>query len=224
MNLYRNASFRLRAVAVTAIVCLLAISNALVLPAEANHQPSHPVADQGLTDAGEEQAFAEALPLLLNNPDVDGVLTMRQSTEPREGCTRTGSVYWVYSSRGVICFLRAPQGSGWIFDVQLISGENPFAAMDHTALATLAEERAASSTFVDDPPNDRNLVDADEQTYPFVYERIVAEFDAPRTGDFIIMPVNTADRGGKGAHGHAGVTQSRSTLIVAGRGARVVPH
>jgi predicted AlkP superfamily pyrophosphatase or phosphodiesterase len=192
-------------------------------PATGNHEPGHPVQDQGLTDAGEEQVFAEALPLLLDNPNVDTVVTMREDGEPREGCPLSDRVYWAYSSRGTICFAAHVDGEGWAFEVEVVTGENPFKDMSHTALATLEEELAASDELVGDPPNRRNLVSASEVTYPFVYERIVAEFDSPRTGDFVIVPDNTADVGGPGAHGHPGITQSRSTLIVSGRGARRSP-
>ena len=225
-NIYRmspkaNPARRRRAFAVAILVLAATLSPAP--PAPALHEPAHPTIDQGLNDAGEEQAFDESLPLLMSNSNVDAVLTMRQTTAPVDGCTQTGLVYFVYSTRGDTCFTRTPAGEGWTFDDQVIDGVNPIGDMDNTALATLEEERAASSTFLEDAPYQRNLVDADEQTYPFAYERIVAEFDSPRTGDFIIMPDNTADRGGKGAHGHLSTTQSRSTFIVSGRGARRSP-
>jgi predicted AlkP superfamily pyrophosphatase or phosphodiesterase len=203
---------------------LLAVGVVVPAPeAAGNHEPGHPVQDQGLTDPGEEQVFSDALPQLLDNPNVDTVITMRDGSDPREGCSLSGRVYWAYSERGTICFAAHPVGAGWDFDVQLLAGENPFKKTSHTALATLEEELAASGEFVGDPPNRRNLVSASNVTYPFVYERIVAEFDSPRTGDFVIMPDNTADVGGPGAHGHAGVTQSRSTLLISGRGARRSP-
>ena len=211
------------AVGLVSLVVLLGSTLAWAPETTANHETAHPIADQGLSDSGEEQAFAKALPLLMGNDNVDAVVTMRESTEPRDECTLTGTVYWVYSTRGDICFTRAPDGEGWTFDDQVLNGINPIGDMDHTALATRAEERAASTTFLEEVPYQRNLVGADAVTYPFAYERIVAEFDSPRTGDFIIMPDNTADRGGKGAHGHLGITQSRSTLIVSGRGARRSP-
>ncbi|HEY7875680.1 MAG TPA: hypothetical protein VIG64_11230, partial [Actinomycetota bacterium] len=39
----------------------------------------------------------------------------------------------------------------------------------------------------------------------------------------MIVPANTADRGGPGAHGHLGLPQSRTTLLLSGRGARRSP-
>lgn len=190
-------------------------------PALGLHAPRHPPADQGL-NVSEERAFAKSLRLLLKNEDVDMVVTVRRSSSPADGCDRTGLVYWVYAERGTICFTRRPAGRAWDYDVDLIEGRNPVAGRSPTALATLAKERRASSTTLTDT-DPRNLVDAEAVTYPYAYERIVAEFDSPRTGDFAIVPVNTADRGGKGAHGNLSVVQSRSTLLVAGRGSRRSP-
>lgn len=207
-----------RAVAAVAAVGLLAVTAG---SAVGLHAPGHPEADQGL-NASEEKAFARSLRLLLKNRDVDMVVTVRRSSAPAGGCDRTGLVYWVYAERGTICFTRRRAGRAWDYNVDLIKGRNPVADRSPTALATLAKERRASSTTLTDPDL-RNLVDAEAVTYPYAYERIVAEFDSPRTGDFAIVPVNTADRGGKGAHGNLSVPQSRATLLVAGRGARRSP-
>ena len=206
---------------VFAALLALGMLAATTSPATGLHAPSHRRVDQGL-NASEERAFAKSLRLLLDNRDVDMVVTLRRSASPTGGCKLTGLVYWVYSPRGTICFTRHRQGRAWDFTVRLVAGENPVARRDPTALATLEKERAASTRFVEDPDL-RNFVDADAMTYPYAYERIVAEFDSPRTGDFAIVPVNTADRGGKGAHGNLSVVQSRSTLLVAGRGARRSP-
>ena len=189
-------------------------------PVLGNHQGGHPVGDQGL-NKGEEKVFAKALPILLENPDVDLVVTLRTKQKPRSGCLGTGDVYWVYSARGTICFTRAPSGRAWEFDVQILNGKNPIRAQSATALATLAAERQAST--ITDETEPRNLIKASAVTYPYAYERITAEFDSPRAGDFVIVPANTADRGGPGAHGHMGLPQSRTTLLLAGRGVRSAP-
>lgn len=209
---------------------LLAVSALLVTvaqPVPALHEASHAQADQGLSDPGEEQAFARALQVLLQESqqrNVDTVFTFRQQPEPRGGCPLTGTVYWAYARRGTICFTRHVAGEGWTFDVRVVEGVNPLGAQSHTALATLREERAASSASEGADDDFRNLVDDGAVTYPFAYERVVAEFDSTRAGDFIVMPNHLADKGDqKGAHGHLGVTQSRSTLLVSGRGARKSP-
>ena len=88
-------------------------------------------------------------------------------------------------------------------------------------LETLEKERAAS-TIVEDP-TPRNLIKSRKVTYPYAYERIVAEFDAPRAGDFVIVQRNTSDAGNKGGHAHLDLAQSRSTFLIAGRGARRSP-
>lgn len=179
-----------------------------------------PLVDQGL-NVTEEAAFRKSLRVLLKDPNTDLVITVRRSSKPRAGCRRTGQVYWVYSKRGTICFTRRVSGRAWAFDVQVVSGRNPIRKQNAFALATLEAERRAS-TLVEDPER-RNLIKKRAITYPYAYERIVAELDGPRSGDFMIVPLNTADRGGKGAHGHLGLPQSRATLIMSGRGARRSP-
>jgi predicted AlkP superfamily pyrophosphatase or phosphodiesterase len=220
----RRMTAKPRILAALAAVGLLL---ALAQPVPALHTATHPQIDQGLTDPGEEQAFARALQLLLQEDqqqNVDTIFTVRNQSEPRGGCPHTGTVYWGYARRGTICFTRQVAGEGWSFDVRVLDGVNPLAAQSRTALATLHEERSASSTSEGEGDEFRNLVDDVAVTYPHAYERVVAEFDSPRAGDFIVMPNHLADKGGqKGAHGHLGVTQSRSTLLVSGRGARKSP-
>ncbi len=206
----------LRVLMVSALVLTLMPTTSVL----GNHEPKHPVTDQGL-NKGEEKVFAKALKLLLANPDVDLVVTLRTKQKKRAGCRRTGDVYWVYSARGTICFTRKAKGRAWKFKVQVVEGRNPIRKQSAKALATLGDERAASTMTEDEEP--RNLISASAVTYPYAYERIAAEFDSPRAGDFAIVPVNTADRGGPGAHGHLGLPQSRTTLLLAGRGVRRTP-
>ncbi len=176
--------------------------------------------DQGL-NASEEPAFRKALKLLKTDPNVDSIITVRQSAKPLQGCRKTGTVYWVYAARGTICFTRKPKGAGWRFSVQVVKGKNPLRKQDPTALSTLEEERKAS-TFVEDP-TPRNIIASNKVTYPYAYERIAAEFDGDRAGDFVILQRNNSDSGNKGGHAHLGVSQSRSTFLIAGRGARRSP-
>jgi predicted AlkP superfamily pyrophosphatase or phosphodiesterase len=189
-------------------------------PAQDQPAPTPLFVDQGL-NASEEPAFKKALKVLMKDEFVDMVVTVRQKQRPRAGCKRRGTVYWVYARRGTICFTRSPRGSGWRFKVQVVKGRNPVRKQSAWALPTLDVERRASS-FVEDPER-RNLIKSKRITYPYIYERIVAELDGPRAGDFVVVPLNTADRGGPGAHGHPGLPQSRTTMIVAGRGARRSP-
>ena len=200
---------------------------ALTGPAQGAHAPGHPNADQGLTDAGEEQAFARARELLLQEsqaPNVDTIFTVREQPAPRGGCPLTGRVYWGYARRGTICFTRQPAGEGWSFDVRVVEGVNPIAAQDRGTLHTLDEERGAAFATEGTGGDFRALVGDQAITYPFAYERVVAELDSPRAGDFIVMPHHLADKGDqKGAHGHLGQVQTRSTFLIAGRGARTAP-
>ena len=209
-----------RRVAAATLTVLLLATTSPPAPVLANHFAGHPVGDQGL-NASEEKVFTKALRLLLTNPDVDLVITMRRAKKPQAGCRKRGTVYWVYAARGTICFTRRVSGRAWKFDVQIVKGKNPISRQSATVLKTLAEERAASSITADAEP--RNLIRSSAITYPYAYERIVAELDSPRAGDFMIVPANTADRGGPGAHGHPGLPQSRTTLILSGRGARRSP-
>lgn len=215
---------QLRGISILSIV--LVVVSGLVgyptVPTAAQDQPAPAplFVDQGL-NASEEPAFKRALKVLMKDEFVDMVVTVRQKQKPRAGCKRRGTVYWVYAKRGTICFSRIPRGAGWRFKVQVIRGRNPVRKQSAWALPTLETERRAS-TFVEDPER-RNLIKSKRVTYPYIYERIVAQLDGPRTGDFAIVPLNTADRGGPGAHGHPGLPQSRTTMIVAGRGARRSP-
>ncbi|MDQ4095160.1 MAG: alkaline phosphatase family protein [Actinomycetota bacterium] len=201
---------------------LLVLASVAGIPADvvATHKKSHKRTDQGL-NRSEERAFRKSLRALMENDNVDMVITMRRYEMGK--CPFDKRVYWVYSRRGTICFKRKAAGHNWRFDVERLEGKNPLKRQSHTALATYEKERAASPRVVEDTGEPRNLVGRRHVTYPYAYERIVAEFDSPKTGDFVIVPLNTADRGGPGAHGHLGVSQSRTTLLVAGRGARRSP-
>ena len=202
------------------LVASLLFATALMPGASGPAGAAARLVDQGL-NASEEASFRTSLKVLLKDPNVDLVVTVRRSGSPLAGCGNTGQVYWVYSVRGTICFTRRPVGNAWRFAVQVVRGRNPIRKQSAWALATLAQERNASTSVED--PEARNLIKPQAITYPYAYERIVAELDGPRTGDFIIVPRNTADRGGKGAHGHLGLPQSRATLILSGRGARRSP-
>jgi hypothetical protein len=114
-----------------------------------------PLVDQGLNPS-EEAPFATALKVLLKDRNTDMVVTVRKSRAPRGGCKKRGTVYWVYSKRGTICFTRRNSGAAWRFSVQVVRGRNPIRKQSATALATLAAERAASSFTDETEP--RNLI------------------------------------------------------------------
>ncbi|HYI43858.1 MAG TPA: alkaline phosphatase family protein, partial [Actinomycetota bacterium] len=210
---------RTSAVGLAAILVVSGLSAGAGYQAQAQG-PTKTLVDQGLNPS-EEAPFRKSLKTLLKDRDTDMVITVRRSKGARGGCRKSGLVYWVYSARGTICFTRKPKGPRWAYKVQVVRGKNPIRRQSATALATLAAEREAS-TFLEDPER-RNLIKGSKVTYPYAYERIVAELDGPRAGDFIIVPRNTSDRGSKGAHGHLGLAQSRSTFLIAGRGARRSP-
>ena len=210
------------ALALCALTLVVATATLALVPANvvATHKKGHRPPDQGL-NRSEERSFERSLRALMKNKNVDMVVTMRRYHKGK--CPFKKRVYWVYARRGTICFKRKAVGRKWRFEVSKLEGRNPVRRQSHTALATYKRERAASSRTLEDTGEPRNLVDKRNVTYPYAYERIVAELDEPRSGDFMIVPLNTADRGGPGAHGHLGVSQSRTTLVVAGRGARRSP-
>ena len=86
------ASGRMRTTSVSIVLVLPVASLALMPEASGNHETAHQD-DQGLTDPGEEQVFSEALPLLIDNPNVDTVVTMRDGSEPLNDCPLSGRVY-----------------------------------------------------------------------------------------------------------------------------------
>lgn len=214
---------RLRGLAVTLLAACVVAAGLIPAPrpVAAQESAAEPkFVDQGL-NASEEQAFRRALKVLMKDRFMDLVVTVRRGQKPRAGCNKSGTVYWVYARRGTICFTRTPRGGGWRYRVQVVKGKNPVRKQSPWALSTLKAERRASTFTSEDEK--RNLIKSSRITYPYIYERIVAELDSPRSGDFAIVPRNTADRGGPGAHGHPGLPQSRTTMIVAGRGARRTP-
>jgi hypothetical protein len=70
----------------------------------------------------------------------------------------------------------------------------------------------------------RHFVPSEHATYPYPYERLAAELDDADSADVIVNPVPSGDEGDvRGGHGALDITQSRSTLLVSGRGARRKP-
>ncbi len=119
----------------------------------------------------------------------------------------------------------APNGPG---PVVVVDADDP--RRDPSALADLASEIAAASLSVTetDPATEagvvRHFVPPEHATYPYPYERLAAELDDADSADIIMNPTPAGDEGDvRGGHGALDITQSRSTLLVSGRGARRTP-
>lgn len=115
-----------------------------------------------------------------------------------------------------------PNGPG---PVAVIDADDP--RRDPTALADLASEvaSASGSTTETSPATEagviRHFTPSERSTYPYPYERLAAELDDADSADIIVNPTPSGDEGDvRGGHGALDVTQSRSTLLVSGRGAR----
>jgi len=118
-----------------------------------------------------------------------------------------------------------PNGPG---PVVTIDADDP--RRDPSALADLASEIASASgsvTETEPAPEAgvvRHFTPSERSTYPYPYERLAAELDDADAADIIVNPVPSGDEGDvRGGHGALDVTQSRSTLLVSGRGARRTP-
>ena len=175
------------------------------------------VIDQG-TQPEEEELIAQAIEVLLEDPDVDIAATMRW--EDGE------SVYYVYNPEGSVAFRRVRDGGVQTFELvpDSLVGINPLENTDPTVNGTYEEEMANSTnpegTLYSDlgyTEDDERMSFVDEQSYPFGYERLSQLFDDPRCGDLILIK-HSYQGGGGGSHGHLGSTQSRSPLIIAGPG------
>src|SRR4029079_14406218 len=118
--------------------------------------------------------------------------------------TYRDGAYEVWAQRGMIRFQRfyAAAGSGYDYRVIEQIGQNPIANQDRTALATIAEELAASkaSGFPGDEAN-RAFVEPEYNTYPFAYERIAQLFDSPNAPDIAVKPKAYAFGRQPGQHG-----------------------
>ena len=200
--------------------------------------PALTVRDQGLQPS--EEALAQrVIAHALTFPDrLDFVATRRL----------VGSEYriYVHSPRGHIYFVRervriddqptTHYRTVLLTDHLSLEGEpianddprNPLADQDPTRLADYAAFLTHGEPFTPnldylslgyaegDPRLTR--IPADQHPYPFGYERLAAYFDDPRAGDLVLQPLSYV--GSRGSHGHLSALQSRSPLVLSGRGVR----
>ena len=181
---------------------------------------------QGI-DARQAELFLMALPEFRDDEHVAMVATARR----QDG----GEVHYeVYSGgavdEGMIRFTREAGDDGMAprFEVIDQTGANPLANTDPTALSSYEEFLATGInpegvTYDDygygagDPR--LGFVPTDDMHYPYAMERIVQNFDDPRTGDLMIIPASWST-GGFGTHGNLGALQSRSPMVIFGPGIR----
>ena len=77
--------------------------------------------------------------------------------------------------------------------------------------------------FPDVPGDARcSYIEPEDMPLPYVYERLTAALDEPRAGDLIVIAKSYShgSPGHLGSHGHPGVVQSRTPLIMAGAGVK----
>ncbi len=242
-----DARERLRRAAGWLLAFLVAVSYSWVTPGPVLAEgggavPAEALKDQGVNES-EEWSLARSLSFLLSSRDEDRVRLEDGSTLPTRDVVdmvisyRDG-YYYVWSRRGSIRFQRFRRGEGYSYKVEVLDPNpygavgNPLENQDPTALATLSQELDASYSFVQEeqalPEGGtgtvrRNLVEPSKVSYPYAYERISQLFDDPKAGDVVVVPRNDGPDTPAGGHGHLGVVQSRTTLLISGRGARRTP-
>lgn len=150
---------------------------------------------------------------------VDLVLTWR-------GDGTGDGAYEVWAQRGMVRFRRLIAADGTLhFEVLDVIGTNPLANQDPLALATLADEHAASVAggFPADDPR-RRFIAPEQQSYPFAYERVAQLFDSPHAPDLAVSPRDWCSGAQPGTHGALHVRQARAPLWFSGAGVAVGTH
>ena len=144
---------------------------------------------------------------------VDLVLTWRGSS-PSDGA------YEAWAQRGMVRFRRLIDADGGLhFEVLDVVGSNPLADQDPLALATLAQEKAASAAGGFDATDpDRRFIAPEQQSYPFGYERAAQLFDSPNAPDLAVSPRDWCSGSSPGTHGALHVRQARAPLWFSGPG------
>lgn len=185
------------------------------------HGPERP-GGQGL-DPEQQESGNRAILALLSDPEVrdhvDLVITWRRGSEDDPGA------YEVWSRRGMVRFARVLRDGALDYEVLEVAGESPIARQDEHALRTLDEERDAARASGFDPDDAaRRYIAADQQSYPFAYERIAQLFDSPNAPDLIVSPNDWTQGTQAGQHGALNVRQSRAPLWLAGPRVRAGVH
>lgn len=172
------------------------------------HGPERP-GGQGLDPNQYESGDKTIAVLLSEQPAADQVDLV---TTWRDGA------YEVWARRGMIRFKRFIDERGNLsFEIVEQIGENPVANQDPYAVATIADEIAASRAggFAGYDPN-RAFIEPHALSYPHAYERIAQLFDSPRAPDLMVSPKCYAYGIQAGQHGALDVVQSRAPLAFAG--------
>ena len=173
--------------------------------------------EQGIDDE-ESAVFEKAKDALVNDPSVDFV------------ATRRGDMYEAYSKRGMVRFSRVPTNKGYEYPIDSVEGTNPFERTDPEWIPTLADELAAGSNPMNTSypdqgyePGDPRLsfIEPENDSYPYVYERISAYFDHPDSANFMInIKSYSHAKSDLGEHGSISMVQSRSPFVFWGAGIR----
>ncbi len=174
---------------------------------------------QGL-DLNQEESGNRALLALLTDPEVEGQVDLVATWRER------GEAYEVWARRGMVRFRRGIDGDGrLVFQVVEVLGENPLARQEPDALASLAAEcGAAEASGFDARDPARRFIAADQQSYPFAYERVAQLFDSPHAPDLVVSPNDWCQGVQPGSHGALHVRQARAPLWFAGPRVRAGRH
>ncbi|MBW3578745.1 MAG: alkaline phosphatase family protein [Actinobacteria bacterium] len=217
----------------------------------ADGRPPEHLEDQGLQGPGELEAATRAVRAVLGDVDVDDdgrrdlelVATVHGNEywvigdlDPASVCQPTLFDEITFAGCDVVRFTRhAGRDGGERYDVEVVAGGDPLGEQGPgagAAVSTIPEEFASARvtvgsdgtegcTLATDP--DCRPLDVNGVTYPNAYERLSALFDSPRSPDLVVLQAHGGPDAPKGGHGHLSVLQSRSTFLVAGRGARRGP-
>lgn len=118
--------------------------------------------------------------------------------------------YGAANAGGEVSFRRRNVGTGWVFDVEVVAGANPFADQSTDRFVGLAAEMAGKYPRQAD------------NSYPYAYEQVAQLFDSPDAPDLCVIHSarhNWEDHGGeRGEHGSLDLIQSRAPFIIGGAG------
>lgn len=179
---------------------------------------SFPMTTQGVSGSTETATYNKAIEYLLKSPYVDFVATRLDD-----------DLYEVVAERGFIRFKRVHTNSGYFYQITESDGLNPLEKQSALSFPTYGEELAAGgnpeNTVIENleyPQSDERLSfpEPEEDSYPFGYERLTAYFDHPDSCDFMVNPKGYShyEEGHAGNHGSLNMIQSRSPLLIWGKG------
>jgi len=177
-----------------------------------------PQIEQGILPH-EMSKYEEAKTLLLDNPATAFV------------ATRMGDVYEVAGPDGWIRFVRNQTNKGYVYEIIESEGTNPIENQNPIDFPTYEEELArggnplgTTMTHIGYSAGDPRLsyIEPEDDSYPFGYHRLTAFFDNPNAPDLYVNPkgYTHATASYAATHGSLNMVQSRSPLLIWGKGVK----